>query len=152
MAEQFFQFGDRETADVKLQLICEDEENVVYLHSQVLRKTEFYDAWLSHRWSLDEWPRELNIRGSVSAGIYVKCFQLMYLCAANESFYFSGVDEALAILPIASEMLFSEGVKQCMKYLDDVRWSLEQELKLRAMLSSLQINILPELAARLNSR
>ena len=37
-----------------------------------------------------------------------------------------------------------------MEYLDAVRWSPEQETTLRAMLSSLQINILPDLAARLS--
>jgi hypothetical protein len=145
MAKQLFQFGDQETADIKLQFISEDgdEENHVYLHSQVLKKSEFYEAWLSHRWSLDEQPRELKIRSSVSAEIYLKCFELMYSCEADERFCFSGVDEALDILPVVSQMLFHEGIKQCMQYLDAVRWSPEQEAKLRAMLSSLQINILP---------
>jgi hypothetical protein len=62
---------------------------------------------------------------------------------------FSDVDEAMALLPVASEMLFQKGIEECMQYLDAVRWSPEQESKLLYMLSSLQINVLPDLAARL---
>ena len=153
MEKQVFQFGDEETSDIKLHIIGKDggEGHLVYLHSQVLKKSEFYEARLSERWCLeDERPLELKIRPSVDPDIYVKCFRLMYSCEAEEGIHFSDVDEALAILPAVSEMLFHEGIQKCMEYLEAVRWSPEQETKLRAMLSSLQINILPDLAARLS--
>ena len=155
MEKQVFQFGDQETADIKLQIVSKDgdEENPIYLHSHILKKSEFYEARLSDRWSLpdERRGRALKVRASVDPEIYVKCFQLMYSCEAQERFHFSGgVEEALAILPVVSEMLFHEGIQKCMEYLDAVRWSPEQETTLRAMLSSLQINILPDLAVRLS--
>ena len=152
MAKQVFQFGDQETADIKLQIVSKegDEENPIYLHSQILKKLEFYEARLSESLP-DERPLELKVRSSVDPEIYVNCFQLMYSCEAQERFHFSGgVDEALAILPVVSETLFHEGIQKCMEYLDAVRWSPEQETTLRAMLSSLQINIFPDLAASLS--
>ena len=46
--------GDRNTADVKLQLLDEDgvqseETDPLYLHSQVLAKSEFYETKISDR-------------------------------------------------------------------------------------------------------
>ena len=141
-----FQFGDQETADIKLRLIDENgDETNLYLHSQVLKETILYEAWLSQ----GRQPLELKI--NVSAEIFLKCFELMYSCEAGERFCFSGVDETLDILPVVSQMIFRKGVNQCMKYLNAVSWSPEQESKLRVTLSSLRINILPELAVRLCS-
>jgi hypothetical protein len=73
----------------------------------------------------------------------------MYSYDTDERFNFSNVDEVLAILPVASEVMFRDCMESCMRYLDAVRWSPEQEAKLRVLLSSLHINILPDLAARL---
>ena len=87
MEKQVFQFGDEETSDIKLHIIGKDggEGHLVYLHSQVLKKSEFYEARLSERWCLeDERPLELKIRPSVDPDIYVKCFRLMYSCEAEE--------------------------------------------------------------------
>ena len=77
MEKQVFQFGDQETADIKLQIVSKDgdEENPIYLHSHILKKSEFYEARLSDHWSLrDEHPLELKVRASVHSNIYVKCF------------------------------------------------------------------------------
>ena len=73
----------------------------------------------------------------------------MYSSHAGKPFCFSNVDEVLAILPIAFELLFDKCLEECMKYLNAVRWTTKQEIKLRALLLSLEIYILPDLAARL---
>lgn len=150
------QFGDKATADVKLQLLHTDgtayEENTLYLHSEILRKSEFYKDMLSER-CFQEPPIEIEMKitNPNSAEIYIKCLLLVYSSQKLNRFVFSSVDEALAILPVASEWLFHDSVDRCLRYLDAVRWSGEQEAKLRALLSTLHITPLPDLAARLGT-
>jgi hypothetical protein len=124
MADQL-QFGDHRTADIKLQLIGTDgaeyQRNPVYLHSDVLRKSEFYDTLMSERWSSDKKrPLEIEITSRYCGQIYIKCIQLMYYSYAGERLCFANVDEALAILPVASEILFRQCLEECMRYLNAV--------------------------------
>eukprot|EP01018_Ginkgo_biloba_P038948 Gb_33963 [translate_table: standard] len=55
MAQISLQFGDETTADVKLRLILpngtEYDANPLHLHSQVLTKYEYFEAFFSERWS-----------------------------------------------------------------------------------------------------
>jgi hypothetical protein len=153
MAEQLLQIGDQSTADIKLQLIGTDggehRTNPLYLHSQILKKSEFYATLLCKRWSSERRPIEMEITTFHSIEMYLKCIQLMYSSQSGNRFRYSSVDEALSILPIASELLFQNCVEECMRYLNAVRWSTKQEVRLRALLLSLEINILPDLATRL---
>jgi hypothetical protein len=48
----------------------------------------------------------------------------------EEGTLFSGVDEALSILPISIEVMFQDCVESSMQYLNVVHWSLEQKAKL----------------------
>jgi hypothetical protein len=73
----------------------------------------------------------------------------LYSFQEDERFYFSSVDDALAVLPVASQIMFHDCIQSCMLYLDAVRWSPEQKAKLRALLTSLKLDILPDLATRL---
>jgi len=137
MAEPL-QFGDQSTADIKLLLIGSDETeyegNPLYLHAQVLRKSEFYETLLSERWSAaDKLPMEIHITSPHCNEYYIKCIQLMYSSQEGKNFCFSSVDEVQAILPVASQLLFHDCVKECMLYLDAVRWrSPHQEANLRS--------------------
>lgn len=155
MAKQL-QFGDQATADVKVKLIHTDEtaheENTLYLHSEVLRKSDFYKEKLSEHCS-EEPPIEIQmeITSPNSAEIYKKCLRLVYSSQNHNRFVFSSVDEALAILPVASEWSFHDAMDRSLQYLDAVRWNGEQEAKLRALLSTLQITPFPDLAARLGT-
>lgn len=154
MAKQALQFGDENTADVILYLVGSTGEeyggNPIFCHSPVLKKSEFFETKLSERWSSDKRPCEIKLTSSHSGENYIKCIKFMYSSYyGDECYCFSSVDEALAILQVASEMMFDDCVRECMLYLDAVRWSREQNVELRALLSSLQINTLPALAARL---
>jgi hypothetical protein len=153
MANQPLGFGDKNTADVTLHLTdsagVEYTGNPLVLHSQVLKKAEFFETKLSQRWSSDMQPFEIKVTCSYHPENYIKCIQLMYSYDTDERFNFSNVDEVLAVLPVASEVMFRDCMESCMRYLDAVRWTPEQEAKLRVLFSSLQINILPDLAARL---
>ena len=116
----------------------------------VLRKSEFYETLLSERWSAaDKLPTEIHITSPHCNEYYIKCIQLMYSSQQGKNFCFSSVDEVQAILPVASEILFQQCLEECMRYLNAVRWSTKQEVRLRALLLSLEINILPDLATRL---
>lgn len=154
MGEEQLRWGDQNTADIKFHLIdlegAEYGGNPVYLHSQVLRKSEFYKNMISDRWSSsDERPLELKVISCHRFKRYIKCIEFMYSSQANKSFCFCNVDEALDILPIASELVFCDCINECMRYLDSVRWNSVQEAQLRDLLSSLQINVSPDIAARL---
>lgn len=151
MAKQPLGFGDKNTSDVRLQLIDPAREayleNPLLLHSQVLKKAEFFDTKLSQRWSSDKGPFEIKITCSCHPENYIKCIQLMYSYDTGNRFNFSNVDEVLPILSVASEVMCRDCMQSCMRYLCAVRWSPEQEATLRVLLSSLQIKILPDLAA-----
>ncbi|GLJ50236.1 hypothetical protein SUGI_1069420 [Cryptomeria japonica] len=153
MANQGRQFGVTNSADVKLQ-ICgpngeEYEGNPLHLHSQTLQKSEFFKTLLSDRWSLDIRPLEIEVTTSQSFENYLKCIEMM--CSSSPA-RFSDVDECLAILSVASELLVDKLMQQCMEYLEAVPWNSEQESKIRNLLSSLNLSILPDLNARLNKQ
>lgn len=150
---QPLEFGDKNTADVRLNLIdsagLEYPGNPLLLHSHVLKKAEFFGTKLSQSGSSAKRPFEMKVTCSYHPESYVRCIQLIYSYDTDECFNFTDVDEALAILPVASEVMFRDCMESCMRYLDAVRWSTEQEAKLRVLLSSLNITVLPDLAARL---
>jgi len=159
MANQPRGFGDKNTADVRLHLMNSDgveyTGSPLILHSQVLKKAKVFETKLSRCRSSDMRPFEIKVTSSYDPEKYIKCVQLMYSYDTDERFNFSNVDEVLAILPVASEMMSSDCMESCMRYLDAVRWTPEQEAKLRVwsqnadLLSSFPINVLPDLAARL---
>jgi hypothetical protein len=129
MSKQLLLLGDTNTIDIKLWLInsdgAEHKGNPLYLHSQVLRKYEFYKTMLFERWSSDKRSLEVEVTSSHSVDEYIKCIKLMYSFEASKSLHFSSVDEALGILPVASELLFHDCIEECRQYLDVVRWSRE---------------------------
>lgn len=153
MAKQPLGFGDKNTADVRLNLIdsagVEYPGNPLLLHSQVLKKAKFFETKLSQSGSSTKGPFEIKVTCSYDPASYIKCIQLIYSYDTDESFNFTHVDEALNILPVASEVMFRDCMESCMRYLAAVRWSREQQAKLRVLLSSSNINVLPDLAARL---
>jgi len=73
----------------------------------------------------------------------------MYSYYIEERICFSGMDEALFILTVAFKVMFHDNVKSSMQYLNVIHWRPNKKVKLRAMLSSLQINILSNLVVRL---
>ena len=70
---------------MKLHLLNEDgveykETDPLYLHSQVLAKSEFYETKISNRLTFNKKPLliKINVKTSHSADNYTKCIQLMY--------------------------------------------------------------------------
>jgi len=98
MSKQFLLLGDTNIVDIKLWLIdsngVDRKGNHLYLHSQVLRKYEFYKTMLSERRPSDKWSLEVEVTSSQSVDIYIKCIKIMYSSKASKSLRFSFVDEA----------------------------------------------------------
>ncbi|GLJ05672.1 hypothetical protein SUGI_0022770 [Cryptomeria japonica] len=63
--------------------------------------------------------------------------------------YFSNVEESLAILTIASDLLANDLINKCMQYLQGVHWSAAQETRIGDVISCLGLKPSPDLAARL---
>ncbi|GLJ50264.1 hypothetical protein SUGI_1070300 [Cryptomeria japonica] len=146
------QFGATNSADVRLRIFGPNREeydgNPLRLHSQTLQTSDFFKALLSERWSSNIRPFEIEVTTDQSFENYLKCIEMMY--SSTSSLRFSNVDECLAILSVASELLVDKLMQQCMRYLEAVRWNSEEESKIRNLLSSLSLSVLPDLNARLN--
>ncbi|GLJ50315.1 hypothetical protein SUGI_1072010 [Cryptomeria japonica] len=155
MDAQSFESGDENDGDVILRLICSDgveyEGSPMSLHSYILKKSKFFQARLSERWPSHISPPEIKLT-VLSNGVaenYIKCLRLMYSSYKGAGLYFSGVDEALDIFPVASELLFQEGIQACMRYLEAVPWTPKQSLKIKSLLSSSQVTVSADLSLRL---
>ncbi|GLJ50316.1 hypothetical protein SUGI_1072020 [Cryptomeria japonica] len=153
---QRHQFGETTSADVKLQIYGPNREeykgNPLHLHSETLQNSEFFKTLLSDRWSSDVRPFEIEVTTCQCFENYLRCIEMMY--SSTSSLRFSDVDECLSILSVASELLVSKFIQQCMTYLEAVPWNSEQESTIRDLLSSLNLNlsVFPDFNARLNKQ
>ncbi|GLJ47983.1 hypothetical protein SUGI_1013240 [Cryptomeria japonica] len=151
MEEPQLRFGALSSADVKLWLTGQNDRNYegnpVFLHSVILKRSQFFVVKMSERWSSDK-PTDIRVTTSHDFDFFLKCIQLMY----DEPVYFSNIEECLAILLVASELLADDCINKCMQYLEAVRWSVEQESQIRDVLSSLGLKLLPDLTARLDKK
>lgn len=152
MAQQRLVFGDKETADVILRLVPLEglEQPPLYVHSEALRRSEFFDARLSERWSFGggTQPIELTLSSCKNVENYVKCIQLMY---SSKQLTFTSIQEALSILETASELLYIDCVNSCMQYLEAIPWTTESESQIQSSIMSLQMQVSPDLAVRLST-
>ncbi|CAM6088733.1 unnamed protein product [Calypogeia fissa] len=143
----------------------------LYLHSKALRRSEFFDARLSERWrygaetgcsssglggkggegSSHSGVVELTLDNCKDPRTYVRCIQLLYVPDRVKHTCFTSVEDALNILEVAAELLFHDCVTACMRYLESVPWTHENECAIRACVSSLHLQPSEDLAARLCS-
>ncbi|KAG0585729.1 hypothetical protein KC19_2G033600 [Ceratodon purpureus] len=171
-------FGDASTADVVLHL-QQDESALleqdapksaaavngaalaVSVHSQVLTQCRYFDALLSDRWqdrpqnSLQEEndkPRPIRINLHMGPGrhlsSYVATLRLLY----TQDFFgtINNVESALNILPIAAELLYDHCISVCLRFLEAVAWTREEEQRIVQLVSCLQLEESSALLARLN--
>ncbi|KAH9302912.1 hypothetical protein KI387_014495 [Taxus chinensis] len=146
--------GDEKTANIKLHIIsCDGGEykgNPVLVHSHVLIKhSSYFEASLSSRWSSATANKEIKIKALSNSDDFIKCIRLIYSSYAGARLLFSCAEEALQILPIASQLLFEDGIKACMAYLSAIPWTPSQTLRIEALVSHLQLDISDDLGARL---
>nr|PNR29420.1 hypothetical protein PHYPA_028113 [Physcomitrium patens] len=146
-------YGDEGTADVILMLrpLQGPPLPPLLLHSQALRRSEFFEARLSERWSVmsQGQPLEITLDKCVNPSTYVRCLQLLYVPNRIKHTAFDDVQDALGILEVAAELLFHDCVGACMRYLEAVPWTVENETAIRECVASLHLQSSPDLAARL---
>lgn len=145
------------TPDVLLRLLpaaaaAEEEQGqnvpALLLHSQVLRRSEFFEARLSERWSSSSSSELFEICFPYCSHplAFLKCIRLMY---SPHKPSVSCIQDALDLLPVSSHLLFHDCTQACLDFLESVPWTPQQEIDIRSCISSLHLHVSPDLAARL---
>lgn len=167
-------FNDSSTADVILRLYLDQSspfdsddsetqlavdsssEYQIYLHSNVLRRSKYFSALLSDRWKknssdVDFDYYRFNLAVPSSAGSinnHVTVLQLLY---SNEiSSAIDTASTALELLPVALELLFEDCVTACVRYLEAVPWTEEEERTVLSLIPLLRDEESSELLARVS--
>ncbi|XP_042508746.1 BTB/POZ domain-containing protein At1g63850-like [Macadamia integrifolia] len=162
---EYSPFGDEDPESLSSSVSSDnsfDQGDVqVHLHSNVLRKSKYFAALLSDRWQRNSDPGEdsensskvyfLNLKVSSTIGsfnIHLTVLQLLY--TNNFSTTIDSADTALSILPVALELLFEDCVKACVRFLEAVPWSEEEEKRVLAVVPLLKQEESRELLARVS--
>ncbi|EPS62964.1 hypothetical protein M569_11824, partial [Genlisea aurea] len=141
----------------------EESEVQIYLHSNVLRRSKYFSALLSDRWKEPSDPISVGFRNE-SGGIRQFNFHLpagpdsldfhltvlKLLCTEDVLPAIQSVTAALNILPIALQLLFEDCVKACVKFLEAVPWSEEEESKLLTLIPLMSCEEAMELLQRVS--
>ncbi|KAF5951648.1 hypothetical protein HYC85_009592 [Camellia sinensis] len=169
-------FNDSATADVILRLYLElpspfdsDDSAVgsvdqaefqVYLHSDVLRRSKYFAALLSDRWKREsgdmdpESSRKIyrfNLGVAATTGSIDNHLTVLQLLYTNDfSTVIDCVSTALLILPVALELLFEDCVRSCVRFLEAVPWTEEEEKMILSFVPFLRDEESKELLARVS--
>ncbi|CAO2815055.1 unnamed protein product [Amaranthus hypochondriacus] len=171
-------FNDSSTADILLRLFhdsdslssisetsnsssSKDGDIQIYLHSSALCKAKYFSALLSDRWGRNKDDLEMKMKkkvqklnlalspkpGSINAHLMV--LRLVYCddlsCAINS------VESAILMLPVAMKLIFDDLVKQCVRFLEAVPWSEEEEDEILNLVPFLSEEESKELLARVST-
>ncbi|XP_057783088.1 BTB/POZ domain-containing protein At1g63850-like [Salvia miltiorrhiza] len=135
----------------------------IYLHSRVLHRSKYFAALLSDRWqqksdatsSMDEenGPKILSITHLIPASNdsmndYLTVLKLLY--SDDLLFSIDNLSTALDLLPIALELLFEDCVRACVRFIEAVPWSEDDEKRILSLIPLLSEEESKELLARLS--
>lgn len=126
----------------------------IYLHSSVLTRSKYFDALLSDRWQKDietDSKSKAKVRLPISNGSiddYVNVLKLLYY--DDFTAVISSVSFALSILPIALELLFEDCVKACVRFIEAVPWTEDEEKVVISLVPMLKREECDELLARVS--
>lgn len=167
-------FNDHTTADVILRLYLDQSfpfdsddsesqlaidsstEFQVYLHSTALRRSKYFSALLSDRWKKDSGESEIdyyrfNLAVPASAGSINSHVTVLKLLYSNDiSSSIDNASTALELLPIALELLFEDCVTACVRYLEAVPWTEDEEKTVLSLIPLLRDEESAELLARVS--
>ncbi|XP_022972524.1 BTB/POZ domain-containing protein At3g05675-like [Cucurbita maxima] len=161
-------FNDASTADIVLRLYLEvapfdssgsespaSSDVQIYLHSCVIRRSKYFSALLSDRWQPkkdnDSDPLRLSFsvpaaQGSMDSHLAV--LELLYVDDMSDSI--DSTKAALDLLPVALKFLFEDCVKSCVRFLEAVPWTDEEEKRVMGLIPFLQEEESRELLARVS--
>ncbi|XP_074589620.1 BTB/POZ domain-containing protein At3g05675-like [Curcuma longa] len=151
-------FNDPVTADVTLRLEFHDDLIPdldapipfldLYVRSDALRRSHYFSCLLSDRWkqpdgSSDEFPVRLTLKISRDDDLrrrgpfhsHVAVLRLLHTLDFSGSI--ASVSDALDMIPVALELVFDDCVRACVRFLEAVPWTEEEEervLKLMPLL------------------
>ncbi|KDP46249.1 hypothetical protein JCGZ_10089 [Jatropha curcas] len=142
--------------------VGEQSDVQIYLHSQVLRRAKYFSALLSDRWQPNSSAIESNYPNSNgkslislkfgvqptqgSMDVHLTVLELLY--TDDFTTVINSASTALDILPVALELLFEDCVKNCVKFLEAVPWSEEEEKRVLSLIPFLREEESQELLAR----
>ncbi|KAL4318013.1 hypothetical protein GQ457_18G016960 [Hibiscus cannabinus] len=148
----------------------------IYLHSDVIRRAKYFGALLSECWQhqrkidansdngaegsrsndhdhdhnknlvhlnlpvVDDDPNSITVRITVLQLLYTSDFATIIDSAST----------AIEILPVALELLFEDCVKACLKFLEAVPWSEEEEKRVLSLIPFLREEESKDLLARVS--
>lgn len=130
----------------------------VYLHSSAICRAKYFSALFSDRWSRinDErkWKnlQKANLAVSLKTGsINAHLMVLRLLYSDDLSNAINSAAAAISILPVAMKLLFDDLVKHCIKFLEAVPWSEEEEEEILNLVPFLSEDESKELLARVST-
>lgn len=107
------------------------DEVEIYLHSSTICRAKYFAALLSDRWSEKDdrnTLRKMSLSVSTNAGsIYTHLMVLQLLYVDDLSIAIQSPSAAILNLPVALKLIFEDCVKQCVRFLEAVPWSEEEE-------------------------
>lgn len=107
----------------------------MYLHSSSILRAKYFSTALSDRWSRHQSSTRsttLNLTVNSDVSSYLTVLELLYSLDFTNAV--TGTVTALSILPVALELLFEECVKYCVKFLEAVPWTVEEENAVLALI------------------
>ncbi|XP_078171225.1 BTB/POZ domain-containing protein At3g05675-like [Carex rostrata] len=134
----------------------------LHVSSSSLRRARFFDALLSDRWqdnknASDKSPRIITLTvGPSATGTcrrrrhfdgHVSVIRLLHTldfasCVRSPT-------DALDLLPVALELLFDDLIRYCLRFLDTVPWTEEEEKHVLTMVPMLQLHESKDLLSRI---
>ncbi|KAK4284713.1 hypothetical protein QN277_001505 [Acacia crassicarpa] len=166
-------FNDSSTADVILRLFVDtasstesssDSRSVdnspstsVYLHSDILRRSNYFSALLSDRWmghsKLDDSDNlfRLNLSVPPTPGSFQSHLTVLELLYTND--FVNTIDSASAaldLLAVALELLFEDCIRSCITFLEAVPWTEEEEKRVLNLIPLMSEEESNELLARIS--
>ncbi|KAK4757236.1 hypothetical protein SAY87_007363 [Trapa incisa] len=157
-------FNDPSSSDFLLTLIPQpnsSESTVqIHLHSRVIRRSKFFDTLLSDRWLTNS-----NSSSSAAAGTfhlqhpaahpidaYVDVIRLLYTANSGDDLcaFIDSTSSALDLLPVAMELLFEDLIRSCVRFLEAVPWTEEEEARVISLVPLLTAEECRDLLARVS--
>ncbi|GAB2267306.1 hypothetical protein Dimus_002292 [Dionaea muscipula] len=166
-------FNDPSTADVILRLYFDnspfeaDSDSIsaievqssevqIHVHSSALLRAKYFDALLSDRWNNEgsdrsRKPIKLNLSVSPSIGsmqTHLTVIRLLYSDDLSDAI--SSVSVAISTLLVALKLLFEDCIKHCVRFLEAVPWSEEEEQRVLSLIPLLGEDEAGQLLARVS--
>ncbi|RZC83533.1 hypothetical protein C5167_046321 [Papaver somniferum] len=129
-----------EPSDVKLVVVSRDESFKVEmrLHLKILvNGSRFFADKLKSGGKIEHC---VEISDIDDVEIYVETLVLMYCNDLKQRLMGENVQKVLSLLKVCSDIMFDVGVISCLKYLEAIPWTEEEEDKVVSVLCKLQTN------------